>query len=349
MIPLLLFQISKLTQAITQTVSYIIGDSATRYGTVYNGYMEADSSYPTNLGSIVGQYFVSYGKVYRVTQFTYIFFSGNYRLIFSVKQDAAVLADGLPICHDHIFVKALGKRFYFIESYSGPTNSITEPSQGFGWYLNNAEFNTMLNAKPNYFQYNTLPGVLIPVAGDTENGFYGEVSSASFISGSDLASQVGVTQGVAMNSNTPWLKFSYHGKTLYVSRYPIQHSISWSHLNSLDLVYGDRIITIKGLAYKVRLMQGASADPSNQSGREWDYLLYKIRGVSSTVWFNYSDSDLGMGGSLLGRVTWCQETRADDNSRRIQRGSTGVTHFGNNLPDTAASFCGWRPVLELVE
>lgn len=160
MIPLLLSQISKLAQTITQTVSYVNGGSDTRYGVVYNGYMEADTSYPTNLGSIVGQFFVSYGKVYRVKKFTYIYFAGNYRLGFAVEQDVTVLADGLPVCNDHIFVKAISKRFYFINSYTSPVSSITAQRHIFGWYLDNAEFNTLLNTKPNYFQYNTLPGEL---------------------------------------------------------------------------------------------------------------------------------------------------------------------------------------------
>lgn len=129
--------------------------------------------------------------------------------------------------------------------------------------------------------------------------FYGEIPSSQFITGNQLASTVGLTEGVNIFPNEPWLKFSLDGVILYISKKSIRHSISWNHLNSKNLVYGNKTITIQGKTYKIRLPKAIKNgnvqdryDPSKSiyvgtnlfagfdifeaNGSEWNRLMYPI-------------------------------------------------------------------------
>src|SRR5690606_28710751 len=108
------------------------------------------------------------------------------------------------------------------------------------------------------------------IAGDEATGFYGEVPANDFITGDALASMLGLTSGASQNSDEPWLKFSIDGKTIFKSKKPFRNSISWNHIHAVNAVYGDRIITIEGNDYKVRLMRGAENDPSQNNDSDKD-------------------------------------------------------------------------------
>lgn len=198
--------------------------------------------------------------------------------------------------------------------------------------------------------------------------FLGEVSASEFITGDALASAIGLTAGTAQHTNAGWLHFELDGKTLYVAKKPYRHSVSWNNINGRGAVFGTRTVVINGGTYKVRLLTGADVDPTpprssfnpvGTSDSEWDRLIYNVHnGVHTRAnnmtppghWPLYSDTDLvvhSTGGN--GSRSWCQETDANDTSRRLGRGSFGVSYFTFNGASTAARSSGWRPVLELVE
>jgi hypothetical protein len=139
----------------------------------------------------------------------------------------------------------------------------------------------------------------------TDTGYFGTVSSAEFISGSALASSIGLTSGTAINDTTDWLKFYWHGQIHYVPMKPLRHSVSWDHIYDRGAVYGvssmglfgkgtaapsvvqNREVTIGTDTFRVKLLKGAengdvdgstSFPAADESGRNSEYndLIYRV-------------------------------------------------------------------------
>ena len=214
------------------------------------------------------------------------------------------------------------------------------------------------------------PGNKVIKVGYKGEGYFGVVPASELITGSALTSRVGVTEGTAQHSNTPWHKFSWKGKVLFIAQKTIRHSISWDHLNSKNLIYGGKTIEINGVKYKVRLVKGALTDPSKYSdsdlgakGSEWNRLVAPLsvqRKNNSWSYTAYMESDLQDWGTYIsdseltvrtadGRFTWCQEVGGDGSANRVFRGYLGVSYSGTRTSSDTNSNNGWRPVLEVVE
>lgn len=228
----------------------------------------------------------------------------------------------------------------------------------------------------------------------TDTGYYGLVPFTDLISGDSLASTIGLTAGLAQDSEAGWLKFYVgpdaacnRGSTAYVifvAKMPFRNNLSWNNIDTAKAVDGsDAAITIGDYDYKVRLMQGADADPSTYTygtncadnpgeNSEWNALMYRIHedvpncasptegmpGGSSTTrhggpqvgdnFDDLTDTDTGVLYTLNnGSACWCQEVDGVDNSRRVLRGLYGVATFNTSPASNAATLGGWRPVLEL--
>lgn len=208
----------------------------------------------------------------------------------------------------------------------------------------------------------------------TENPsvFIREVPASEFITGAALASQIGLTAGVSLHSTAGWLHFEDEGKTKYISKRPLRHTVSWDELNAVGAVFGTKTAIINGDTYKVRLLSGANTNPSTAvngsfdhagtHGCEWNRLLYHIsakpftngnnrlasEGIVVGDWASYSEADLVT--SYIpgnGSYNWCQET-GTEGTQRITRGSAGVSYLYQGDSSYAGSSYGWRPVLELV-
>lgn len=227
------------------------------------------------------------------------------------------------------------------------------------------------------------PGSPFLIAGDMQEGFFGEVPSSELITGDALASQVGISQGNSQHSAAGWLKFAWKGKILFIAKKPIRNSISWDAINTAKCVYGDsgdKTVEIGGLTYKVRLMRALepSNDPkttaSANSGTvnhysEWNRLMCQIHeqaidkswdypnniendigilehNLGSGRQGMYSDADLVVK-SGDGRASWCQEM-GTSTSYRLHRGYNGVSYSIRDTSSCPYSYFGWRPVLELV-
>ena len=204
--------------------------------------------------------------------------------------------------------------------------------------------------------------------------FVGEVSSAEFITGNALASQIGLTAGTSQHSDAGWLHFedTVDGQTKYISKKSLRHSISWDQLNAVGAVFGTATVVIKGLTYKVRLLSGANSNPAttvNNSydhpgtwGSEWNRLMYRIsakpfgnvrntlasEGIATGDWASYSEADLLTRYSHgNGSYQWCQETGTTATTR-VNRGSNGVSRSVQFTSSVVTSNFGWRAVLELI-
>lgn len=220
---------------------------------------------------------------------------------------------------------------------------------------------------------NVGPGPQEVIAGDSEYGFFGEVSVSELWNGQELSNLLGITQGTLQHSNEPWLKFVLDGKIIYKSKKPFRHSISWSHLNEKNVVYGDKVIEdAQGNQYKIRLMKGALTDPSKNTdsdrgakysewnklmlpiheqakNKNWAYPSYVEPEIPSDWNINYTDLDLvtdSKGGN--GYRQWCQETPETFPTNRVIRGETGVSNANWYTASGTGSFYGWSPVLELL-
>lgn len=199
--------------------------------------------------------------------------------------------------------------------------------------------------------------LLLPAAHrqlDREDSFLGERTPAEFITREALESAVGITQGTAIyTGQDAWLEFRYGGKELFVAKKPMRHTVSATHLNSLGIVKGQKVITINDKQYKVRLLTGGDGrDPTAVPGGEWDALIRRVHTSwpALTRWANYSHADLAMTGNN-GGVCLCQERyllNAQD-AGQLARGYPDSVVGIWYMPDNGVNnYYGWRPVLERV-
>src|SRR5690606_22988294 len=100
------------------------------------------------------------------------------------------------------------------------------------------------------------PGPQTLVGHNDSAGFFGEVPVEDLVSGDALASELGLTAGTSINSNSPWLKFFLDDKIYFVAKQPYRHSISWDNINAVGAVDGSNIILIDGFSYRVGLLEG---------------------------------------------------------------------------------------------
>jgi hypothetical protein len=81
------------------------------------------------------------------------------------------------------------------------------------------------------------PGNNKLLAGSKNAGFLGFVPSAEFISGTALASALGISAGTSANADTPWIKYIWKGKVCFTPLKPIRHSITWDAIYAAGAVY----------------------------------------------------------------------------------------------------------------
>jgi hypothetical protein len=214
------------------------------------------------------------------------------------------------------------------------------------------------------------PGPQALQAGDTVNGFYGEVPAAEFFTGSQLATAVGAgSTGTLINDTTPWLKLSKDGKVIYIPQKAIRIGLSWNVLDGLGIrtAAQNTIVAKDGHTYRVRLMSGTGTnwnsnrgeDPANCADSDYNRFIYRLCALTAPsetgpVLGSYSLADLGMRLADQGCCFICSE---GGGGVYVQRNGGGETTYSgaswNSLQDSVATnltdqYRGWRPVLELV-
>lgn len=196
------------------------------------------------------------------------------------------------------------------------------------------------------------PGPSDLIAGDTTQGFYGEVGSDAFITYEQVSSECGFSTGSLINNDTStWLKFTLNDTVLFVAKKPVRNDVSWNDINSVDVVYGDVQLTIADRIYRVRLLTGGNRDPATASGGEWNALLYPVHqdDPNNQGWgIDYTDEDLQIVDYYPGRNQWCQEASGIITGERLLRGYQDITNPSFAPPGGNNNNRGWRPVLELV-
>lgn len=222
------------------------------------------------------------------------------------------------------------------------------------------------------------PGPQELIAGDMSAGFFGEVTSNTLLTYSDLSTTIGVSQGVLINDEESlWLKFALDDKILYVAKKPVRCRISWEHLNINGGVFGTQV-SINNNQFTCRILKGASSNPTvlGPDGlwtgfdidlthdSEWNRLMYPIHSGAHTdgthpsnhddpnvlpfgSWNTYNDEELSI---ITNGASWCQETpgRSSFSSWRIYRGEIGISNLNTVSAGGVGVNQAWRPCLELI-
>ena len=162
-----------------------------------------------------------------------------------------------------------------------------------------------------------------------------------------------------------WVKIKDGDKTLLICDRVILVSVSWDDLNGQGYVTG-KTITIDGTKYKCRLLTGGSNRRNNDwyaggtpTNNEWDRFITReevITGlpapVSSDLDTNLNTTDHNSTHNQLwhwvGVYSWCQETWAENASRRAYRGYNSARYWNNYSSGTRYVYVGFRPVLEVL-
>lgn len=202
------------------------------------------------------------------------------------------------------------------------------------------------------------PGPQALLKGNYDHGWYGEVDSSDLISGSALASRIGLSVGTLLNSATPWLKFAYQGKFLFMPKLPIRVDVSWNDILAAAAVYGETEITIGVYKFKVRLPKGALTDPavivsggSVQWGSEWDKTFGFVRGATSYVTASqafaaYTSAEVAT--TTDGNQAYYNMCAESINAaEHIKRQDTAVYNVVTAKSWSRDDYC-WRPILEYV-
>ena len=162
-----------------------------------------------------------------------------------------------------------------------------------------------------------------------------------------------------------WVKIKDGDKTLLICDRVILVNVSWDDLNAQGYVTG-KTVTIDGAKYKCRLLTGGSnrrngdyyagGTPTNN---EWDRFITReevISGLpaplSSDLDTNQNSTDLNSAHNKFWNwfyiYSWCQETYAENASRRAHRGYGSARYWNCNSSGYRNADIGFRPVLEIL-
>lgn len=211
--------------------------------------------------------------------------------------------------------------------------------------------------------------------------FLGEVPS--LLHGSSLAATIGLGSGTLINEMTPWLKFLYKGKTLYMPKMPVRTGVTWTILYELGAVHGDdtngvknansyntlqnRKTTIAGKQYRIRLPAGAPTNPYTGSlvtdaaalgPCEWNDLFYPILTDAGIVTYTgkkiqkpYTPDQLGFNSIHPGNQNLTRNlTSLTTTGAKLTRGNRTSVAAASNVGSCSVAQAedGWRPVIELI-
>lgn len=214
-----------------------------------------------------------------------------------------------------------------------------------------------------------IPGPQTIATGDQNIGFFGEVSGTDFITYPDLQTAVGFTTGNAMNPTGGWLKLAYKGNVQFISKLSVRNNVSWAAMNTLGIVSAaqNKLITIKGKVYRLRLINGANVDPypvnaddatggPYTTGTEWNHLIYGLlstavgaQNLEGPALATYGTTDLGL--SPFGNGTSILVKELGPGPVSMVRGNAsgavrGIYRYAALA--NADTIRGWKPVLEYV-
>lgn len=219
------------------------------------------------------------------------------------------------------------------------------------------------------------PGNKKLLYGTRELGYFGTVTINELFSDSTLSKLVGLTVGglATAGSAQLWYKFMFHGRIIYLAKYPTRTTLSWLDLYNAGVVYGvkgygdgpvpasggidqftmlTKYETVNGQRklwpLKVALPQGAndgellSSSSWNSDQAEWDVLWAKFFNdkwdpAASWAVMNFSAS-----------MWFFTRERTTNGASAAVRGNTSVLAKALAAYATATGSLAWRPKIELI-
>ena len=204
-----------------------------------------------------------------------------------------------------IFASANGTPENLTESDIVSTDPITTPNPF-------AQFTDTSGSPGATTPINDLDGNIMA---DLDKGiaYYGTVSHTDLYTSDQLASAVGVTQGISMDNQEVWHKYYWNGG-IHFWRKPVRHSVSWNAIRDEGAIYGtgtttsrkgnsgvgsnvqDSEVTKNGVTYAVRLMEGSSVDPTEIGGSdlhnsEFNLILMNLHAATNSGSYSNSPTD----------------------------------------------------------
>ena len=198
------------------------------------------------------------------------------------------------------------------------------------------------NLVPGGVYYFDLSGASIPGTANSGNSFgavslpdttlhYVPFTYAGTIEAYKLTSAMATTEEYAQQNK--------YAHSLFVADYVVTNDVSWDTLNTANLIFGKDYAS-GGVDYPLRAPSvGSNFTGSGNSERgvpqsnEWDTMLNKNSGYIQ----NWNKIYL-----------WGQDTVSGNASYRARRGYSSARYWYSNSATHSYAFCGFRPVLEVL-
>lgn len=221
---------------------------------------------------------------------------------------------------------------------------------------------------------NSGPGSKYLLTGNTEAGFFGEVSAADLIDGVDLlpliTSNTLVTQKV---KDMVWLKYYFGNKVVFIAKQNLVGEVSWAQLYESGLIYGtpddgkyptanptSQMTVIQKQSegrtwrLKLRTIRSATVDPyvgaaTPYPESEWAKTILNSLSTSGVNRLaSYTLTDISAGGKYHTHAAE-SDSAATTSAMYVAGGAGGaITTRTSNPKASTAGGPQWRPVLELI-
>lgn len=172
----------------------------------------------------------------------------------------------------------------------------------------------LMGGKPQKIQYpDSGPGPKTLMYGDESLGYFGEVTSAAFLTVPEIQRQLNFYPGGGTpDPNVSWVKVFSDSKVLYIPKRAIVNNITWNTLYNAGLVYGIdgvgsnptttptnqlRTVTADGRQFKVRLLKGATTENG-------PYVNYGGPTVMAAEWPKLAVALVKGASGLVGMAKW---------------------------------------------
>ena len=195
---------------------------------------------------------------------------------------------------------------------------------------------------PGGTYYFDLSGASIPGTANSGNSFgavslpdtslhYVPFTYAGTIEAYKLTSEMATTEEYAEQNKYP--------HSLFVADYAVTRKVSWDDLNTKNLIFGKDYVA-GGVGYTLRAPSVGSSytgtgdlERGTPKSNEWDTMLNKNSGYIQ----NWNKMYL-----------WGQDTVSSNASSRARRGYSSARYWYSNSATYSYAFCGFRPVLEVL-
>lgn len=221
------------------------------------------------------------------------------------------------------------------------------------------------------FEFFLTTGPATPVSDDSNlpfpagTPFKGVVSARNFISGSQLADQIGLVAGIPINSDAGWLHFvEDNGYNIYIAKKPLRFNLTWT---SIDTAQTGKEIVLGGKTFLVEFITGMKAEDqpatADNAGGAWNKYIYNVYAGeranelpgSRLDWGSYTETMLGIplgsaGATPIASYSWVKDTVSTGG-----RATRGVSYNNSTVPNVMGVWYGslsdvgnhyaWRPML----